>query len=128
MFNGVLKLNSPLSKEFIETLRDDELKVTRKITFTTPSGNKVDFYSSNVINEIIANIKQYETDCAASSDDANCKTYNNITFGSIYRIIRKCLQGEIDKGVLEKLSEDQDSLLKTCSEWDKAIEKRGYVE
>jgi hypothetical protein len=118
MTNKVLKMES----------NSDELLTTTKITLTTPNGTKIAFYSSNVINEIIANIKQYETDCAASSDDANCKTCNKITFNSIYRIIVKCLQGESDKGVLEKLSEDQDTLLKTCSEWDKAIEKRGYVE
>lgn len=106
----------------------DELLTTLKIIFTTTNGTKIAFYSSNVINEIIANIRQYETECDLSSDDANCKTCNKITFNSIYRIISKCLEGESDKGVLEKLSEDQDTLLKTCSEWDKAIEKRGYIE
>ena len=118
MTNKVLEMES----------NSDELLTTTKITLTTPSGNKVDFYNSNVINGIIANIREYETECDMSSDDANCKTCNNITFGSIYRIISKCLQGEIDKGVLEKLSEDQDTLLKTCSEWDKAIEKKRYIE
>lgn len=92
MFSGILELNSPLSKEDIETLRDDELRLTRKITFTTPSGNKVDFYSALVIADMLTNIKQYETDCAASTDDVNCKTCNNVTFGSIYQIISKCLR------------------------------------
>ena len=32
-----------------------------------------------------------------------------------------------NKGVLEKINEEQDSLRATCEAWDKAIEKDGYV-
>lgn len=32
-----------------------------------------------------------------------------------------------NKGVLEKINEEQDSLIATCKAWDKAIEKDGYV-
>lgn len=99
MFSGILELNSPLSKEDIATICDDELRATRKITFTTPSGNKVDFYNTQVIADMLDKIKQYETDCFASTDDTNCKTCTNVTFGSIYRIISKCLQGESDQGL-----------------------------
>ena len=33
-----------------------------------------------------------------------------------------------NKGVLEKINEEQDSLIATCKAWDKAIEKDGYVD
>ena len=34
----------------------------------------------------------------------------------------------IDKGVLEKINEKQDSLRATCKAWDESIEKDGYVD
>lgn len=45
---------------------------------------------TDVLDKIRAEIEQYQADCDLScSDDANCRTCNNITFGSIYRIIDK---------------------------------------
>ncbi len=45
---------------------------------------------TDVLDKIKTEIKQYQADCDLScSDDGNCKTCNNITFGSIYRIIDK---------------------------------------
>lgn len=45
---------------------------------------------TEVLDKIKADIEQYQADCDLScSDDGNCKTCNNITFGSIYRIIDK---------------------------------------
>ena len=43
-----------------------------------------------VLDKIQADVEQYQADCDLScSDDSNCRTCNNITFGSIYRIINK---------------------------------------
>ena len=45
---------------------------------------------TDVLDKIKADIEQYQADCDLScSDNANCRTCNNITFGSIYRIIDK---------------------------------------
>ena len=45
---------------------------------------------TDVLDKIKADVEQYQADCNLScSADANCRTCDNITFGSIYRIIDK---------------------------------------
>ena len=44
---------------------------------------------SDVLDKIRADVEQYQADCNLSCSDANCRTCDNITFGSIYRIIDK---------------------------------------
>ena len=45
---------------------------------------------TDVLDKIKTDIEQYQADCdLLCLDDGNCKTCNNITFGSIYRIIDK---------------------------------------
>ena len=45
---------------------------------------------SDVLDKIKADVEQYQADCDLScSDNANCRTCDRITFGTIYRIIDK---------------------------------------
>ena len=45
---------------------------------------------NSVLDEIRAEIEEYESDCNYHlSEEDNCRTCNKITFGSIYRIIDK---------------------------------------
>lgn len=55
-FEGILELNSPLSKENWDLLMDVEMEKTQKIWFTTPSGRRVDFYNADVLDKIRAEI------------------------------------------------------------------------
>lgn len=57
----------------------------------------VDFskHDAELLDKIRAEIEQYQADCDLScSDDSNCRTCNNITFGTIYQIIDKYRKGK----------------------------------
>ena len=49
---------------------------------------------TDVLDKIRADVEQYQADCNLSCSDANCRTCDNITFGSIYRIIDKYRKGD----------------------------------
>lgn len=52
---------------------------------------------TEVLDSIKAEIEQYKADCDLTcSDDSNCRTCNNITFGTIYQIIDKYRKGQTD--------------------------------
>lgn len=82
-------------KDVADTLAKHGLIEYRQKMFSYLDGVADGLNESNrdtidVLDSIMAEIKQYQADCDLScSDDGNCKTCNNITFGSIYRIIDK---------------------------------------
>ena len=50
---------------------------------------------TEMLDSIKADIERYQADCDLScSDDSNCRTCNNITFGTIYQIIDKYRKGD----------------------------------
>lgn len=51
-------LHNPLSKEDWDKLTDVELEKTDHIWFETPSGKRVDYISTNVLNKIRAEIEK----------------------------------------------------------------------
>lgn len=53
-----IELNHPLDKEAWKVLEDAELDNTEHIYFTTPSGKRVDFIKTDVLDKIRAEIKE----------------------------------------------------------------------
>lgn len=47
-----LHLNSPLTEDDWNKIRDAELESTERIWYSTPSGRKVDFINANVLDKI----------------------------------------------------------------------------
>lgn len=49
------------------------------------------------------------------------------TLHSLNRERLREVKADSDKGVLEKINEEQNSLIDTCKAWDEAISRDGYV-
>ena len=55
------------------------------------------YIERDVLDEIRAEIEQYESDCLFADDSKECKECDKIVFGSIYRIIDKYKAESEDK-------------------------------
>ena len=74
---------TPLAKHDEEIIKETVESIWGKPPYT------------ELLDKIWAEIKQYQADCDLTcSDDSNCRTCNNITFGTIYQIIEKYKKGD----------------------------------
>lgn len=84
--SNTLTLNNPLSESDWDKIFDVEFEKTKHIWYRTPSGKRVDFIRSDVLDKIRAEIEGLQKMC--NKDDLNLMAQHS-AFGMVLDVIDK---------------------------------------